>query len=87
MMVNIPSEARLTLMASVTITYTYTVQDSDVAAGEIKNTAGVYLPDGDEPDHDTDEVIVNMDEDAYTITITPADIVIYTGGEGYSGVT
>ena len=76
--------------ASVTITYTYTVQDSDVAAGEIKNTAGVYLPDGDEPGEepdDTDEVIVNMDEDAYTITITPADIVIYTGGDGYSGVT
>ena len=75
---------------SVTITYTYIVQDSDVAAGEIKNTAGVYLPDGDEPGEepdDTDEVIVNMDEDAYTITITPADIVIYTGGDGYAGVT
>ena len=73
----------------VTITYTYTVQDSDVAAGEIKNTAGVYLPDGDEPGEepdDTDEIIVNMDEDAYTITITPADIVIYTGGTGYAGV-
>ena len=75
---------------SVTITYTYIVQDSDVAAGEITNTAGVYLPDGDEPGEepdDTDEVIVNMDEDAYTITITPADIVIYTGGTGYIGVT
>ena len=74
---------------SVTITYTYIVQDSDVAAGEITNTAGVYLPDGDEPGEepdDTDEVIVNMDEDAYTITITPADIVIYTGGTGYAGV-
>ena len=34
---------------SVTITYTYTVQDSDVEAGEIKNTAGVYLPGDDDP--------------------------------------
>ena len=82
--VNVPVDS------SVTITYTYTVQDSDVAAGEIKNTAGVYLPDGDEPGEepdDTDEVIVNMDEDAYTITITPANIEIYTGGNGYNGVT
>ena len=57
--VNVPVDS------SVTITYTYTVQDSDVAAGEITNTAGVYLPDGDEPGEDpddTDEVIVNVVE-------------------------
>ena len=74
---------------SVTITYTYTVQDSDVEAGEIKNTAGVYLDDGDTPDpgdepDGKDDVTVEMDD--YTIDIEPADIVIYTGGEGYSGV-
>ena len=72
---------------SVTITYTYTVQDSDVEAGEIKNTAGVYLPGdddpGDEPDADA-EVDVPMDD--YTIDIEPANITIYTGGTGYAGV-
>lgn len=75
--------------ASVTITYTYIVQDSDVAAGEIKNTAGVYLPDGDTPDpgdepDGKDDVTVEMDD--YTINIAPANITIYTGGDGYAGV-
>ena len=75
--------------ASVTITYTYTVQDSDVEAGEIKNTAGVYLDDGDTPDpgdepDGKDDVTVEMDD--YTIDIEPADILIYTGGTGYAGV-
>lgn len=75
--------------ASVTITYTYTVQDSDVAAGEITNTAGVYLPDGDTPDpgdepDGKDDVTVEMDD--YTINIAPANITIYTGGTGYAGV-
>ena len=75
---------------TVTITYTYTVQDSDVEAGKIENTAGVYLPGDDEPGDepepdDGDEVVVPMDD--YTIDIEPADIVIYTGGDGYIGVT
>ena len=76
---------------SVTITYTYTVQDSDVEAGKIKNTAGVYLPGDDEPDpgeepepDDEDDVTVEMDD--YTIDIEPANITIYTGGTGYAGV-
>ena len=70
---------------SVTITYTYTVQDSDVEAGEIKNTAGVYLDDGDTPDpgdepDGKDDVTVEMDD--YTIDIEPADIVIYNRRRG-----
>ena len=58
-------------------------------AGKIENTAGVYLPGDDEPGEepepdDEDEVDVDMDD--YTIDIEPADIVIYTGGDGYAGV-
>ena len=75
--------------ATVTITYTYTVQDSDVEAGKIENTAGVYLPGDDEPGEEPkpdDEDTVDVDMADYTISIEPADIVIYTGGDGYAGV-
>ena len=67
---------------SVVITYSYTVTADD--AGEtITNTATVDLP-GDGPDPD-DDVTVEVDE--YGITVTPADITIYMGGdEGYEAV-
>ena len=66
---------------SVTITYSYTVTDADVAAGKVTNN--VTAKDGnDTKDDDTVEVPVSG-----TITITPANITIYMGGdEGYDAV-
>ena len=69
---------------SVVITYSYTVTADD--AGEtITNTATADLP-GDEPGGDpTVEEEVTVDE--YGITVTPADITIYMGGDdGYEAV-
>ena len=66
---------------SVTITYSYTVTDADVTAGKVTNN--VTADDGnDTEDDDTVEVPVSG-----TITITPANITIYMGGdEGYDAV-
>ena len=70
---------------SVSITATYTVQPDDIGKGTIVNTANAYIGGKDEdPDDTTYDVTVPMDD--YTVTITPADITIYTGGEDYSGV-
>ena len=69
---------------TVTITASYTVVAAD--AGEtITNTATADLP-GDEPGDDpTGEEEVTVDE--YGITVTPADITIYMGGDdGYEAV-
>ena len=69
---------------SVSITATYTVQPDDISKDTIVNTANAYIgEEGGDPD-DTAEETVRMDD--YTVTITPADITIYTGGEDYSGV-
>ena len=62
-----------------TCTYTYTVTAEDVIAGSVSNTVTAESGNGDES---TDEVTVP----AGSITITPADITIYTGGNGYSNV-
>ena len=62
-----------------TFTYTYTVTAEDVIAGSVSNTVTAESGNGDES---TDEVTVP----AGSITITPADITIYTGGNGYSTV-
>ena len=71
---------------SVSITATYTVQPDDIGKGTIVNTANAYIGGKDEdPDDTTDDVTVPMDD--YTVTITPANITIYTGGDGYGGVT
>ena len=69
---------------SVVITYSYTVTAAD-AGKTITNTATVDLP-GDEPGDDpTGEEEVTVDE--YGITVTPADITIYMGGDaGYEAV-
>ena len=66
---------------SVTITYSYTVTAADVTAGKVTNN--VTANDGnDTEDDDTVEVPVSG-----TITITPANITIYMGGdEGYDAV-
>ena len=70
--------------ATVTISASYTVVEDDIGQ-TITNTATVDLP-GDEPGGDpTDEEKVEVDE--YGITVTPADITIYMGGdEGYVAV-
>ena len=70
--------------ATVTISASYTVVADDIGQ-TITNTATVDLP-GDEPGGDpTDEEKVEVDE--YGITVTPADITIYMGGdEGYEAV-
>ena len=69
---------------SVVITYSYTVTAAD-AGKTITNTATADLP-GDEPGDDpTGEEEVTVDE--YGITVTPADITIYMGGDaGYEAV-
>ncbi len=69
---------------TVTITASYTVVAAD-AGKTITNTATADLP-GDEPGDDpTDEEKVEVDE--YGITVTPADITIYMGGDdGYEAV-
>ena len=64
----------------VTITYTYTVIDADVEAGYVKNNVAVTSDGGGDGG---DEVTVGTG----TITIQPANITIYTGGDGYNGVT
>lgn len=65
----------------VTITYSYTVTDADVAAGKVTNN--VTAKDGNDTEgDDTAEVPVSG-----TIAITPADITIYMGGDkGYDAV-
>ena len=70
---------------SIKITYIYTVQSSDIGTNEISNTASVST--GTDPDDPKDEDTVTVRMDDYTVTITPANITIYTGGDGYSGVT
>ena len=70
---------------SQTITYTYTVQASDIGKQNISNTA--IASTGNEEDDPKDDDTVNVPMDTYTVTITPADITIYTGGTGYGGVT
>lgn len=62
-----------------TCTYTYTVTAEDVIAGSVSNTVTAESGNGDES---TDEVTVP----AGSITITPADIMVYTGGVPYGGI-
>ena len=62
-----------------TFTYTYIVTGEDVIVGSVSN---IVTAEGSNGDESTDEVTVP----AGSITITPADITIYTGGDGYSNV-
>lgn len=68
---------------TVTIIYTHEVTAEDVTAKEIKNVATVESPDL--PD-ETPEDEVTISTHDYTVTITPANITVYTGGEVYGGV-
>ena len=68
---------------TVTISASYTVVADDIGR-TITNTATVDIDDK-EPDEDPkDDEEVTVDD--YSVTITPADIVAYTGGDGYSAV-
>ena len=71
----------LAVAGTLEITATYTVEDGDVANGSFTNTV-TDNTDG-EPDEDDPTVPVEMDD--YTVTITVADMLIYTGGNAYTG--
>ena len=73
--------------ATVTVTYSYTVTDADGEKGEVANKVTVTKDNGEGDEDDSylgdDETTVQIAD----VMITPADIVIYTGGAGYGGVT
>ena len=73
--------------ATVTVTYSYTVTDADGEKGEVANKVTVTKANGEGDEDDSylgdDETTVQIAD----VVITPADIVIYTGGAGYGGVT
>ena len=60
-------------------TYNYTVTGDDALAGAVNNAVTVKADNGDE---DKDEVNIPVT----VVTISPAPITIYTGGDGYDGV-
>ncbi len=72
----------LAVAGTLEITATYTVEDGDVANGSFTNT--VTDNAGGEPDPEDPTVPVEMDD--YTVTITVADMLIYTGGNPYGGI-
>lgn len=69
---------------TVSIIYTHEVTAEDVAAEEIKNVATVSSPDLPDDKEPEDEVTIPTHD--YTVTITPADITVYTGGEVYGNI-
>ena len=66
-----------------TITYSYTVTAEDVETGTVQNSATGYSDQTDLTDPSTTETKVS---DPGAVTVTPADITLYTGGTGYSGI-
>lgn len=69
---------------TVSIIYTHEVTAEDVAAEEIKNVATVSSPDLPDDKEPEDEVTIPTHD--YTVTITPADMTVYTGGEVYGNI-
>ena len=73
---------------TATYTYTHTVNDTDIAGGSssLHNvaTAVATIPGGGGTITDQDEYDVPLA--GRTIRVTPADITIYVGGEGYEAV-
>ena len=70
--------------ATVILNASYETKLADAGA-MIRNT--VVVTDTGNPDEPPVEVPADpVEVEPYAITITPADIVIYTGGTGYSGV-
>ena len=70
----------LTSAYAWTCTYEYTVPDG---VESVTNTAVVDIPGEEDPE---DKVTVDVDTGTYTVTIAPANITIYTGGNAYSAV-
>ncbi len=71
--------------ATVTVTYSYIVTATDGETGEVANKVTVTKAndEGDDSYLGDDETTVQIAD----VMITPANIVIYTGGNGYGGVT
>lgn len=75
----------LSVEQSKTYTYTYTVNQAD-AGNTLTNTAAVSGDELDPYDPDKDDEDERPVEDDGDITLQPADITIYMGGEdGYAG--
>ena len=68
---------------TATITYSYTVTAADVETGKVENSATGDSGQTDPTDPSTTETEVS---DPGAVTVTPADITLYTGGTGYSGI-
>ena len=66
-----------------TITYSYTVTAADVVTGKVENSATGDSEQTAPTDPSTTETTVS---DPGAVTVTPADITLYTGGTGYSGI-
>ena len=66
-----------------TITYSYTVTAADVETSTVKNSATGDSDQTDPTDPSTTETEVS---DPGAVTVTPADITLYTGGDGYTGI-
>ena len=66
-----------------TITYSYTVTAADVENGTVRNSATGDSDQTDSTDPSTTETTVS---DPGAVTVTPADITLYTGGDGYTGI-
>ena len=75
--VTVPGWGTVTLYAA----YQTDLDDADT---EIVNT--VVVTNTENPDDTVEEKDDGVEVEPYEITITPADIVIYTGGTGYSNV-
>ena len=67
--------------STVTITYSYTTTEADATNGVTNSVTVKAGDDGPEGNDETETTVTD-----YTVTIAPADIVIYTGGDGYGGV-
>ena len=66
-----------------TITYSYTVTAADVVTGKVENSA---TGDSDQTDSTDPSITETTVSDPGAVTVTPADITLYTGGAGYSGI-
>ena len=66
-------------------TVTMTVKVVSGAEATVENTASVQIGQ-DGPTVSTNTESTEIDESERTVTITPADIIVYTGGTGYEGV-
>ena len=66
-----------------TITYSYTVTAADVETGKVENSATGDSEQTAPTDPSTTKTEVS---DPGAVTVKPADITLYTGGDGYTGI-